>query len=170
MFYTPLILGCVISSLNFLFISHSLHHFSWFKQLYALKSSSLSICNSFGGRVSWKQIYLKKEYWLLMWRRKRWGHLMLRPVGQLWICDVILYHLLWGAGKGLCLIPELPYLWMLIFIEMGWMMSNNIWCIISYRFVTDLKFESFLMYNSVSANVQLQILNPKKPETKWYLL
>lgn len=51
-------------------------------------------------------------------------------------------------------------------------MSNNIWCIISYRFVTDLKFESFMrnMYNNVSANVQLQIPNTKKPEIKQYLL
>ena len=44
-------------------------------------------------------------------------------------------------------------------------MSNSLRSNILDKFVSDLKFELFLMYNNVYLNVQLEILNTKKPET-----
>lgn len=43
-------------------------------------------------------------------------------------------------------------------------MSNSLRSNIPYKFVSDLKCELFLINNNVSLNVQLQILNTKKPE------
>lgn len=44
-------------------------------------------------------------------------------------------------------------------------MSNSLRSNIPYKFVFDLKFELFLLYNNVYLNVHLEILNTKKPET-----
>ena len=161
MFYIPFIVNCIVSPLNFLLTSKSFLHFFMIKRQLCFKT--LTPVFQFATPIeieTVKQACLRKEYWILM-RREKWGHWILRHGGQFWIWDINLYHLF---RRFLCPIPGLPFLWILIFIKMGWMMSNSLRRNIPYKFVSDLKCELFLICNNVSLNVQLQILSTKKPE------
>lgn len=138
--YTIYPLLCIFSFWIFTLLAILLSVFHDWKRSCSLKPSS-----SFNMepllRRGWLKTSLpsKKECWILMRRREKWGHLMLGHGGQFWIWDINLYHLF---RRFLYPIPGLPFLWFLIFIKRGWMMSNSLRSTIPYKFVSDLKFVS----------------------------